>query len=66
MDTLDRFLIREFISYFLAVLLAVALLFLGIDFLGNLWRTDLPIGKVLEVYLYKVPEAIQMFVPLSF
>lgn len=65
MDTLDRFLIREFFQYFLLTLAGMAVLFLGIDFLANLWRTDLPMIKVLEIYLYKIPGALQQFIPLT-
>ncbi len=65
MDTLDRFLIREFLSFFFLVAIGVAVLFLGIDFLSNLWRLGMPANKVVELYLYKVPGTIQQFIPLA-
>ena len=65
MDTLDRLLIREFIKYFIAVTFGLALLFLGIDFLSKYWKFNLPLLTVLEIYLYRIPEAIQQFLPVS-
>ena len=58
MDTLDRFLIREFLGFFVVIALGVALLFLGIDFMSNLWRLNMPTERVVELYLYKVPAGI--------
>lgn len=65
MDTLDRFLIREFLQFFAIIVLGVALLFLGIDFLSNFWRFNLPTARVVELYAYKIPGAIQQFIPLA-
>ncbi len=65
MDTLDRFLVREFFSFFLIVAVGVAVLFLGVDFMSNLWRLGMPTAKVVELYLYKVPATIQQFIPLA-
>ena len=65
MDTLDRSLIKEFIVYFVVILLSLAMLFLGIDFLTKFWSFNLPIGKVLEIYGYKMPGALQQFVPVA-
>ena len=61
MDTLDRFLIREFLAFFAVIAIGVALLFLGIDFMSNLWRFTMPVGKVVELYAYKLPGTIQQF-----
>lgn len=65
MDTLDRFLIREFLSFFFIVAFGVALLFLGIDFMSNLWRLGMPVERVVDLYLYKLPATIQQFIPLA-
>ncbi len=65
MDTLDRYLVREFFSYFVLIAIGVALLFLGIDFLSNLWRLGMPVARVAEMYLYKLPATIQQFIPLA-
>lgn len=65
MDTLDRFLMKEFFVYFIIIIFGMSLLFLGIDFLSNVWGMKFSIGKVLELYFYKIPGAIQQFVPVA-
>ncbi len=67
MDTLDRFLLREFAQYFIIILVALACLFLGIDFLSNFWdmQTRLPMTKILAVYGYRMPAALQLFFPVA-
>lgn len=67
MDTLDRYLLREFGQYFGVILLALACLFLGIDFLSNFWdlQTRLPMPKILLIYGYKMPAVLQLFFPVA-
>ncbi len=65
MDTLDRFLLKEFFAYFILVLLGLAAVFLGIDFLTKFWNINMPIGQVFALYGYKLPAAIQKFVPVA-
>lgn len=65
MDTLDRFLLREFLSYFVLILLGLSLLFLGVDFLSKFWNMHLPMSRILEIYAYRVPGALQQFVPVA-
>jgi|GEM_PF-1294125 len=65
MDTLDRFLIREFLSYFTIILLILTALYLGVDFLSRFWGLDKPLVHVLELYVYKTPAVVQQFVPVA-
>ena len=65
MDVLDRFLVREFFKFFLLVTFGMALLFLGVDFLANLWRSELTVARMFHVYVLRLPEAIQQFVPMG-
>lgn len=65
MDILDRFLIREFVVYFILVLFGLALLYLGIDFLSHFWDMRMPTVTVLTVYGYKVPAALNQFIPVA-
>lgn len=65
MDTLDRFLLREFFAFFFVILLGLAVLYLGVDFFGSFWGLKMPMAKVLELYAYKMPAAIQQFVPVA-
>lgn len=65
MDTLDRYLIKEFLSYFATVLLCLAALFLAIDFLSKFWHINMPIIKILSLYMYKFPAALNQFVPVA-
>lgn len=65
MDILDRFLVREFLRYFVLVTVGISVLFLGIDFLANMWKINLPMGKILIFYVLKIPEALQQFLPLG-
>ncbi len=65
MDTLDRFLTKEFFSYFILIALGLAFLFLGVDFLSKFWNMKLPMAKILEIYGYKLPGALQQFIPVA-
>lgn len=65
MDTLDRFLLKEFLLYFLSILIGLALLYLGIDFLSKFFGMGRPVGQALLIYLYKLPAALQQFVPVA-
>jgi len=65
MDTLDRFLVREFLSYFLVVWVGLAFLYLGIDFFSRIWELNMPVSKVFELYSYKIPWALQQFVSVA-
>src|SRR5580658_10507489 len=65
MDLLDRYLLREFITYFTLVLTGLALLYLGIDFLSKFWDMRMPTATVLTLYGYKIPAALNQFVPVA-
>lgn len=65
MDTLDRFLVKELTIYFLLLLFGLAALAVGFDFLSKFWNTGMAVSKVIEIYLYKIPSAIQQFVPVA-
>ena len=65
MDVLDRLLLREFIVYFILVLGGLALLYLSIDFLSKFWDMQMPMTTVLALYGYKVPGALNQFVPVA-
>jgi lipopolysaccharide export system permease protein len=64
-DILDRFLIREFFTYFILILIGLALLFLGIDFLSHFWNLQMPFSRIVQAYAYRVPQALQQFVPVA-
>ncbi len=64
-DTLDRYLGREFLFYFVPVHLSLGALFIGIDFFTNGWSNAQPGGKMMAIYLLKMPAALQMFFPLA-
>jgi lipopolysaccharide export system permease protein len=65
MDTLDRYLIRDLLIYFLLILFGISSLAVGIDFLSKFWSSGVPFSRALEIYIYKVPFAIQQFVPVA-
>jgi lipopolysaccharide export system permease protein len=65
MDTLDRYLIKELLSYFLLIMVGLATLFVAIDFLTRFWSLNMPLNRVLQMYLYMVPSALQLFVPVA-
>lgn len=65
MDTLDRFLIKEFLIYYVVIHLSLAALFLGVDFMSNFWDMHMALAKIAEVYGYKIPAALQQFFPMS-
>jgi lipopolysaccharide export system permease protein len=64
-DTLDRYLCREFFFYFVPVHLSLGVLFIGIDFFANGSSAVVSGGKLLAIYLLKLPAALQMFFPLA-
>lgn len=65
MDTLDRYLIREYLTYFIAILFGLIVLYLGIDFLSNFWRTSDTLGRIFQLYLYRVPRVTEMFLSVA-
>ena len=65
MDTLDRYLIRDLVIYFILILLGIASLAVGIDFLSKFWSSATPFAQALKIYLYKLPFALQQFVPVA-
>lgn len=65
MDTLDRYLVRETATFLLLILVGFALLFLGIDFLTNFWRMNYPMTTIIQLYIYRIPAALQQFIPVS-
>ncbi len=65
MDTLDRYLVWETFLYLILVLVGLAALYLGIDFLTNFWRSPFPLSQLTMIYLYRLPSIIQLFVPVA-
>ncbi len=65
MDTLDKYLVKELIIYFVLVLFGLSVLFLAVDFLSKFWSISMPIHKILLLYVYKIPEALRQFVPVA-
>lgn len=65
MDTLDKYLIRELVTYFVLVLIGISALAVGIDFLSKFWSAGIPFSQAMQIYLYKIPKAIQQFVPVA-
>jgi lipopolysaccharide export system permease protein len=51
--------------YLILVLLGFAMLYLGIDFLTNFWRSHLPVSTIMRTYYYRIPSALQQFVPMA-
>lgn len=65
MDTLDRYLVKEFSMYFITSLLVLGVLFVAIDFLSHFWSMDMTLSRTMELYWYKTPAAIAQFVPVA-
>src|SRR5439155_102414 len=65
MDTLDRHLLKEFVTFFVLVLLSLVALYLGIDMLSKAMGTSMPISQVFSIYLYRVPKTAQLFIPVA-
>lgn len=65
MDTLDKYLIKELLIYFLLVLFGISALGVGVDFLSKFWSSQIPFLQAMEIYLYKIPKALQQFVPVA-
>lgn len=65
MDTLDRFLLKEFFAFFFVILIGLAFLYLGIDFFSKFWNMNMLFTRALELYAYRVPAALQTFVPVA-
>jgi lipopolysaccharide export system permease protein len=65
MESLDRYLLKEFLTYFVLVLLGLAAIFLGIDFLSKFWDMNMPVGRIFELYGYKLPAVLQRFLPVA-
>lgn len=65
MDILDRYILKEFLSYFLVVWAVLAVLFLAIDFFTRYWDLKLTIDRIAVLYLYQIPGVLQQFLPVA-
>ncbi len=65
MDILDRYIIKSFFSFFFLIAVGLIILFIGIDFLNNMWGSSLPLSKLSLLYFLKIPETFQLFLPLT-
>ncbi len=76
MDTLDKFLVKEFLTYFFFSWLGLALLAIGVDFFSNFWKLHFHEStsavtqgvsalRLLVYYAYKMPAALQQFLPVA-
>lgn len=65
MDTLDKFLVKEFLTYFFIIWVGLSFLFIGVDFFANFWSYAQPTPTVLTLYGYRIPLALQMFFPVA-
>jgi lipopolysaccharide export system permease protein len=65
MDTLDRYLIKEFFVYLAVTLLCLTFLFVGIDYLSNYIHSAESLQKIFNHYLYRLPFVFQQFIPVS-
>lgn len=65
MDILDRYISKEYFSYFFLIILILASIFLGVDFLSKMGSYHQPISKILMIYVYKLPSVSQQFVPVG-
>jgi len=65
MDILDRYLVKEFLLYFLAIHLGLGVLALGIDFMSHMWDIQLGFSRMVTLYGYKFPFYLQQFFPLA-
>ena len=65
MDTLDRYLSKEFFLFFVLIWLMLALLFLAVDFSTRYWDLGMGFRKVIHLYLLQVPGVLQQFLPVA-
>ena len=65
MDTLDRYLAREFFGYFFLVWAILVVLFLSVDFFTRYWDLRMGMGQVVQLYLYQAPSVLQQFLPVA-
>ncbi len=68
MKVLHRYLIREMLLYFMAVLVLVLTLFVAIDFLGRMHqfiRAGIPMFRAMEFVLLKTPFMVVLFIPVG-
>lgn len=68
MTVLHRYIIRSFLKYFSIVLLMVVVIYLSIDFVGNidkLIHAKLSIFGILLVFAYKIPLILSQITPVA-
>lgn len=65
MDTLDRYLVKEYLLLFIVLLFGLSSVFLGIDFFSNVWKLRIPTDQIFWFYFYKAPAAFQTFMPVA-
>jgi lipopolysaccharide export system permease protein len=65
MGLLDRYLIKEYFTYFFLLWVGLTVLFLGIDFITNLGNFNWPVSKIVTYYVYKMPPMLQLLLPVA-
>jgi len=65
LDTLDRLLLKEFFTFFLAILFGAAVVYLGVEFFSQIWSLKVPASQIFILYVCKLPNALQLFVPVA-
>lgn len=65
MDTLDRYLAKEFFLYWVFSLMGLVTLYLGIDFVSKLGNYQMPVMRVVSIYLFRIPFTLQQFMPVA-
>lgn len=65
MDTLDRYLVREFLVYFSIIWAILVVIFLAIDFFARYWDLGMSMQQVMQLYAYQAPSVFQQFLPVA-
>ncbi len=65
MDTLDKYLSREFCIYFVIIWASLATLFMSIDFFTRYWDLEMTLGKIFQLYAFQIPGVLQQFLPVA-
>ena len=67
MTIIDRYIGREIIKYFCLVLIAVAMIYLAVDFfqrVDNFIMADVPLIRMISFFLLKLPLVISQLTPI--
>ncbi|MBK9294974.1 MAG: LPS export ABC transporter permease LptG [Oligoflexia bacterium] len=61
----DRYIVKEFLKYFVATLIVFVTLYTAVDMLTTIWQLKADSATLWKFYLYQLPNTISRLIPVA-